>query len=227
METGFKQRVLQTTKGTQLGAILSCAMGEDRDILPRYVGKASITSDGFIMCSFIGSDGEAHSGAFVGSVEDLDANLLRLKTHMHLSNAQYNDLTTIVAGWIADDWRSSAKIFGKAGWDHEEKIRESVAGRSHHGGRHLFRRGHGGAVGSARDAGGAVMPRIIDSNFAILDVKHGRVQLARRVRDMEQLGIPVRIPVTIRGYITGTWSNDDGTSIEFQIDVASAVERLR
>ena len=114
MSPELKSCILATTRGTQIGAILSCAMGEDRDVLPRYTGKASITSDGFIMCSFVGRDGDHHSGAFVGSVEDLDANLARLKAHMHLSNAQYNDLAAIVAGWISDDWRSSAKIFGKA-----------------------------------------------------------------------------------------------------------------
>lgn len=62
----------------------------------------------------------------------------------------------------------------------------------------------------------------IDSTFAILDVKRGRVQLARRVNAGEK-----RIPVTVRGYITDVHSNDDGTSIEFTIDVTSAVERVR
>jgi hypothetical protein len=62
----------------------------------------------------------------------------------------------------------------------------------------------------------------IDSGFAILDVKRGRVELARRVNKGEK-----RIPVTIRGYITDVNSNDDGTSIEFAIEVTGAVERVR
>jgi hypothetical protein len=62
----------------------------------------------------------------------------------------------------------------------------------------------------------------IDSTFAILDVKRGRVALAKRTNRGE-----TRIPVTIRGYIVNQHGNDDGTSIEFEIEVTDAVERLR
>ena len=61
----------------------------------------------------------------------------------------------------------------------------------------------------------------ISSDFAILDVKRGRVELARRVNRGE------RIPVTIRGYIDTVHSQDDGTSIEFSLSGVEAVERLR
>lgn len=64
--------------------------------------------------------------------------------------------------------------------------------------------------------------RKISSTFAILDVMHGRVKLARRILTGDD-----RIPVTIRGYIVGQHGNDDGTSIEFEIEVIDAVERLR
>lgn len=106
MTPDFKQRILDTTRGTQTGAIIACAMDKERDAIPRYVGKAIVTSDGYVMCSFVDRHGETHSGAFVGSVEDLDNNLLRLKNHMHLSNSQYNELTAIVTGWISQDYRS-------------------------------------------------------------------------------------------------------------------------
>jgi hypothetical protein len=66
------------------------------------------------------------------------------------------------------------------------------------------------------------MAERIDSGFAILDVKRGRVQLARRVNRGEK-----RIPVTIRGYITEVHGNDDGTSIEFEVTVTDAIERVR
>lgn len=66
------------------------------------------------------------------------------------------------------------------------------------------------------------MPRPINSTFAILDVKRGRVELARRITRGE-----TRIPVTIRGYIVNQHGNDDGASIEFEIEVTDAVERLR
>ena len=66
------------------------------------------------------------------------------------------------------------------------------------------------------------MPRPINSDFAILDVKWGRVELGRRINRGDN-----RIPVTIRGYIVRQHGNDDGTSIEFEIEVTDAVERLR
>lgn len=65
------------------------------------------------------------------------------------------------------------------------------------------------------------MAERINSDFAILDVKRGRVELARRVNRGE------RIPVTIRGYIDAVNSQDDGTSIEFALTDVEAVERLR
>lgn len=57
------------------------------------------------------------------------------------------------------------------------------------------------------------MPKY-ESDFAILDVKRGRAHLARRLKTSEE-----PIPVTIRGFITGTWSCDDSVSQEFNIEV--------
>lgn len=66
------------------------------------------------------------------------------------------------------------------------------------------------------------MTRKISSTFAILDVMRGRVELARRINRGDD-----RIPVTVRGYIVRQHGNDDGTSIEFEIEVTDAIERLR
>lgn len=52
--------------------------------------------------------------------------------------------------------------------------------------------------------------------FAILDVKRGRKRLRKFVKDHK-----FKIPVTIEGFIVSEWSGDDGTSIEFEIDVKS------
>jgi hypothetical protein len=54
------------------------------------------------------------------------------------------------------------------------------------------------------------------SDFVLIDVKRGRHKLAKLVEDHKH-----KIPVTITGYIIGTWSGDDGTSIEFEVDVKS------
>jgi hypothetical protein len=71
------------------------------------------------------------------------------------------------------------------------------------------------------------MAEKIDSEFCLLDVKRGRVALAKRINQATSRGLKSRIPVTIRGYITDVWGNDDGTSIEFQVEVSDAVERVR
>jgi hypothetical protein len=54
------------------------------------------------------------------------------------------------------------------------------------------------------------------TTFAILDVKRGRKALRKLVKDHK-----LKIPVTIKGFITGDWSGDDSVSIEFSVDVTS------
>lgn len=53
----------------------------------------------------------------------------------------------------------------------------------------------------------------ITSDFAILDVKKGRNKLLKHI---DNGGV---IEVVIRGTIDSCWSNDDGISREFQVDV--------
>jgi hypothetical protein len=62
----------------------------------------------------------------------------------------------------------------------------------------------------------AKLPTKITSNFALLDVKVGRKGLEKFLAPQTH-----RVPVVIRGYIESAWSDDDGTSIEFQIDVTA------
>jgi hypothetical protein len=59
----------------------------------------------------------------------------------------------------------------------------------------------------------------VKSDFALLDVKKGRRALRKRLEQN-----PTRIPVTIHGFIATAWSDDDGTSIEFEVEVTSVKE---
>ena len=59
----------------------------------------------------------------------------------------------------------------------------------------------------------------IQSTFALLDVKRGRVGLLKACGGIEG---NARIPVTITGFITGAWGHDDGESREFEIEVSKA-----
>lgn len=62
----------------------------------------------------------------------------------------------------------------------------------------------------------------LESDFALLDVKRGRKALAKRMPPgSNSLPKDKRIPVTIRGYISHRHGADDGTSIEFGVDVTS------
>ncbi len=56
----------------------------------------------------------------------------------------------------------------------------------------------------------------ITSNFALLDVKRGRVGLLKKTATH-------LIPVTIKGFIDDRFGGDDGTSIEFCVDVKKVV----
>jgi hypothetical protein len=60
-----------------------------------------------------------------------------------------------------------------------------------------------------------VSKKTLDSDYAILDVKKGRAALARRLEKGE------KVKVTIVGTIDYQSGNDDGTSIEFSVSVAS------
>ena len=94
MDKALQDLILSTTRGTKTGAILRCAIGNGgmADGQPYFTGKASVTSDGYILCDYVDIYGEGHHGAFVGSLEELDANLLRLCEHMDLSRPDREQL---------------------------------------------------------------------------------------------------------------------------------------
>lgn len=98
---------IAATRNTQLGSILACAMG--REIPPPcFVGKATITSDGYIMCNFIGADGRSHMGAFVGSAADLARNARGLADHLKLEDTQRKELYDTVVSWIGGSYKPDA-----------------------------------------------------------------------------------------------------------------------
>jgi hypothetical protein len=59
----------------------------------------------------------------------------------------------------------------------------------------------------------------VTSDFALLDVKRGRHRLAKLMPGYEMLPKEKRIPVTITGFVSQRWGQDDGVSIEFGVDV--------
>ena len=64
-----------------------------------------------------------------------------------------------------------------------------------------------------------LMPKV-SSDFAIVDIKRGRKKLSKMMpRGSNHLPKSERIPVLIEGWISHQHSGDDGTSIEFGVDV--------
>lgn len=64
----------------------------------------------------------------------------------------------------------------------------------------------------------------LHSDFAILDLKHGRRQLDKMIdRHGRNHDLADPIPVKIHGYITGRHGSDDGVSQEFTVQVERVV----
>lgn len=88
------------TRGSKFGAIIDAAYGQERDAIPRFAGRATATSDGFLMCHFVDRNGEGHMGAFVGSLSDLQRNVAGLSDHLNLSAAERAEFRTAISAWV-------------------------------------------------------------------------------------------------------------------------------
>ena len=100
-------RALAATKGTRFGAILRCAINRNiPEAFPQFSGKATVTSDGFVMCNFTDANGRFHMGAFVGSASDLSINVAGLADHLDLNGEDRKALCAAITNWIGKDYRS-------------------------------------------------------------------------------------------------------------------------
>jgi hypothetical protein len=86
----------------QTHAIIAAMLGAEPKTSARYVGKAIVTSDGFVLCNFVGSDGVAHHGAFVGSMAELERNVKDVAAAVKVPAAEVDKL---ISSWIATDYR--------------------------------------------------------------------------------------------------------------------------
>lgn len=108
MTKSWQDRAIDAThgNGSRLGSILICALNRnEEDNFPQFTGKAVITSDGYITCNFVGKDGRAHLGAFVGASEEWCANVRGLAAHLKLSETERAELFQTMRDWIAVDYR--------------------------------------------------------------------------------------------------------------------------
>jgi len=108
----WRYRAISATKGnqTQLGAVLLAVLGKAPTGVPKFVGSATITSDGYITANFIDKSGTYHTGAFVCDVEDLQRNFSGLADHLNFSDADRIAMFTKVREWIFKDYRQDTML---------------------------------------------------------------------------------------------------------------------
>jgi hypothetical protein len=109
----WQSKVLAATSG-MFHAIIAVALDAERDVTPRFEGKAVVTSDGFVQCNFVSRSGEKRYSAFVGDVRELNANVEGLIKHLQLVPIDAEAFTGMMADWIGTDWRSVAKATADA-----------------------------------------------------------------------------------------------------------------
>lgn len=99
----WKAKAILATKGSQFGAIVACALGEKIDP-PHFVGRASVTSDGFVMCDYVDRHGWKRMGAFAGTYGDLINNTRGLERHLGLSGVDLSEYRSTMNAWIARNY---------------------------------------------------------------------------------------------------------------------------
>ncbi|MCK1671080.1 hypothetical protein [Bradyrhizobium sp. 150] len=104
----WQDKAMAATRGSQLGAIIACALGRNPDDVPRFNGKASVTSDGFIMCDFVDRSGEGRMSALAGSLSDLERNVKGLADHLQLTAEERGEYAEKLGGWISEDYSGDA-----------------------------------------------------------------------------------------------------------------------
>lgn len=121
MTKSWKDKALEATGGnkTQFGAILECAFDPDHSrpmSFPRFTGKAIVTSDGFVQCSFYDRNGTFRQSAFIGSLRDLHSNAVRLAEFLEFSEDDRDALFKALRAWVDTDYSGRVTaLFGRVG----------------------------------------------------------------------------------------------------------------
>lgn len=99
------QIIKEGSGANQFISIVAAAYDKAGETIPRFVGRANVTSDGYLMCDFVTRDGGHKHGAFFGAVSDLWENERRFVEHFKLAPAVAKELHAKLQAWIATDWR--------------------------------------------------------------------------------------------------------------------------
>jgi hypothetical protein len=109
MDQQTSTKIVDALRGSQIGAIIACALGVEIDG-PRFTSKCVVTSDGFVQANFVDGQGISRLSAFVGSADELQVNLSHAITFLQKSIGLSTDdseelITKVIPGWIATDYR--------------------------------------------------------------------------------------------------------------------------
>lgn len=111
MNTETKQKIVDALRGSQIGAVVACALGVETTG-PRFTSKAIVTSDGFVQANFVDRDEIMRHSAFVGSLDELQVNMAHVVVFLQKAIPEITDEDTdeltdkVLNDWIAVDYRA-------------------------------------------------------------------------------------------------------------------------
>ena len=99
----WKEKALAATRQSMLGAVVACALGHETEP-PCFHGKATVSSDGLVCCDFKDGAGNLHFGAAVGSLDDLERNVVGLSRHLDLVESERAAFAEVLVAWIGEEY---------------------------------------------------------------------------------------------------------------------------
>jgi hypothetical protein len=112
LDADLDTRVFWGPRIDQLQALVLAAL----DLPPRhppagFTGRATVTSDGHIMCNFTTAGDEHHHGAYAGHIDQLAAYLDYLITELQLDPVQTLELQRSLDAFIATSYEARPTKF--------------------------------------------------------------------------------------------------------------------
>lgn len=106
MDKDLQDRLIKGSReDSMMRAVVLAVLGRNPTFLRNnFVGKAAITSDGFVMCDFIGSHGEYHYGALVCEVSELKHNIKGIAKFLRLNSGEMDVWYGACSAWIGNDY---------------------------------------------------------------------------------------------------------------------------
>jgi hypothetical protein len=73
--------------------------------LPRFNGRAIVTSDGFLICFFVGKDRQGHAGAFAGAANSFEKSCNAIAANARLDAEERRAFFDAIKSFVEIDYR--------------------------------------------------------------------------------------------------------------------------